>query len=229
MEQSIEVRELERVQEIQVVKVVDEITREQANNVILDLKSKRKKVVEYWKPLKQKADEAKRELLQKEKQMLNIIDPLINKQSDEVKAYIREQERKRAEARAKAEAEARAKAEEERKQREAEQEKAIEEGDIEKAMAIDEEIVPEIVMPKVSSMPAKTTRTDFGTTTVTKDIKVEIKDINVFMMYCAEKGLVDLWEVKVGKVKKWVKDNGHTDIPGLEISEDINLAHRAAQ
>ncbi len=222
-----ELQIINEVQSIQIPVVIDEATREQASNAIIDLKGKRNKIVEYWKPLKERAFQAHKEVTQREKDMLSVVDGVINQINDAVKAYLREQERIRIEAQKKADEEVRKKAEDERKRIEAEQQKALDEGDIEKAMQFDETPPPMTAVRNVAPMPQRTVRTDVGTSSVKKELVVEVVDALAFLRYCANAGLVNLWDVKPGAVKAWVKASGFKEVPGLNIYEDVATQYRA--
>ena len=87
-----ELQIINEVQSIQIPVVVDEVSREEASGAIIDLKTKRARIVEYWKPLKERAFQAHKEVTQREKEMLSVVDGVINQINDAVKAYLREQE-----------------------------------------------------------------------------------------------------------------------------------------
>ncbi len=224
-----ELQIINEVQSIQIPVVVDEVSREEASGAIIDLKTKRARIVEYWKPLKERAFQAHKEVTQREKEMLSVVDGVINQINDAVKAYLREQERIRIEAQRKAEEEARKKAEEERARIEAEQQKAIEAGNIEKAMELEETPPPVVEVHNVAPIPQRTVRIDAGTSTVKKELVVDIVDPLAFLRYCANAGLLNLWDVKAGAVKTWVKATGFKEVPGLNIYEDVATQYRRAR
>jgi hypothetical protein len=204
------------------VKVVDEITREQATNRIIVLKKGRSRVVEYHKPTKQSADQLHKMIKKQEQDMLDVYDRAIKDQDEEVKAYLRDEERKRKEAREKAEKEVREK-------KEKEQQKAIEEGNIEKAVEIEEKPMKPAPTATVAPLPQKTFKAVAGTASSGKETKVEIIDVKAFFKYCYENDLSELWDVKLGAVKSMVKSKGLKEIPGLRIYEDFATSYRAAR
>ena len=79
-------------------RVVDGDTARTANEWHGFLKQFRKGIVEYFKPIKQAQDEAKREVLDREKAELAKVDPIIERLSGQLVAYDRELERFRQEA-----------------------------------------------------------------------------------------------------------------------------------
>ncbi len=206
--------------------VVDEQTRAAAVERVCGLKSLRSKIVEYWKPAKQKADQSKKELLAKEKEMLIPVDKDIAEQDESIKVYLRAEEAKRKEAQDKADAESRRVAEEARKQREAEQDKAISAGNIEKAVEIAEKPVVAPTPVVIAPLAPKTVRADAGTASARTEIKVEVTDLLLFMKHCAENNIIDMWDIRLGAVKTWVKNNKLTSVPGLSITDDIATAYR---
>lgn len=217
------------VESYQVVRVVDEITREQAASAIVELKSKRAEVVAFWKAPKENAHKAHQEIVSREKEMLKLIDNRISAFDDSIKAYLREQERIRAEAQRKLDEEARKAREEAEAKILAEQEKALAEGDVERALAIEEKVTPLQIQPRIAPTPQKTVKTDTGTATATKDIFVEVIDFAAFLKYCSDNMLLNFHDVKVGAVKQWVKANVLKDVPGLRIYEDFVTQYRAAR
>lgn len=224
MDQALQV--VEEIKNFQVVKVVDEITREQAAGAIIELKTKRAQIVEFWRAPKENAHKAHQEIVSREKDMLKLVDNVIGEFDGSIKSYLRAQEEKRREEQRKLDEEA-------RKKREADilaaQEKALAEGDVEKAIAIEDQAEPVKVVQKVAPMPQKTVKSDTGTSTATKDTFVEVTDFPAFFRYCAEQGIFNFHDVKIGEVKKWVKASGLKGVPGLRIYEDFTTQYRAAR
>jgi midasin (ATPase involved in ribosome maturation) len=227
MDQALQV--VEEVKNYQVVKVVDETTRAQAANAIIELKGKRAQVIAFWKAPKENAYKAHQEIVSREKDMLKVVDGAIVAFDDSIKSYHREQERIRAEAQRKLEEDARKQREEERKRIEAEQEKALAAGDVEKALAIEEQAAAPVEAPKVTSIAQKTVKTESGTATATKDTFAEVVDAAAFLKHCGDNRLLSFHDVRLGAVKQWVKANALKDVPGLRIYEDFATQYRAAR
>ena len=220
---------VEDVKQYKVIQVIDETTRTQAASAIVELKSKRAEVVAYWKPLKENAHRAHQEIVSREKEMLKLVDGVITAFDNSIKSYLREQERIRIEAQRKLNEEARKAREEAEARIRAEQEKALAEGNVEKALAIEEQAPAPVEAPKVTSIAQKTVKTDSGTATATKDTFVEVVDAAAFLKHCGDNRLLSFHDVRLGAVKQWVKANALKDVPGLRIYEDFATQYRAAR
>lgn len=218
---------VEEVKNYQVVQVVDEMTRAQAANAIVELKAKRAEIVAFWKSPKENAHKAHQEIVAREKEMLKLVDGVILAFDNSIKSYLREQERIRAEAQRKLDEEARKQREEAEAKMRAEQEKALAEGDVEKALEIEERAPAPMEAPKITPIAQKTVKTGTGTATATKDTFVEVVDFGAFLKYCGDNRLLNFHDVKLGAVKQWVKANALKDVPGLRIYEDFITQYRA--
>jgi hypothetical protein len=205
------------------IMVVDEASRIAAADMVTDLKARRKRIVNYWKPAKQQADKAKQALLDNEDAMLAPVDAAIKDLDGKIKVYVLDVNKKEREAQAKADADARQKTKE---KREADQEKAIEAGQIEQAIELESKPLPKPAPAVVVPMAAKTVKTSTSTATAKPTVKFEISDLNAFFKYCAEHDRCDLWDVRLGAVKTWVKNSGLVEVPGLTITDDIATAYR---
>lgn len=107
-----------------------------------------------------------------------------------------------------------------------EAEELIEKGEFDEAeVLVDSNIVvnPEVPVPEVQ----KTTRTASGSTTVKKDIKVEVVSkqdviIAVFQGHLPP----DFLDVNLGAAKRYAKLGSHTEMPGFKITETAVVSGR---
>jgi hypothetical protein len=121
-----------------------------AGNLTLALNDARKEVVAFFKPQKYNLDQAKKTILDKEKEMLAPLEKALSFLEPKVAQYLREQRRIREEAQEKAREDARKKAEEELLARAT---KAESEGHAEVAQAILEEPVVVKSVERVAEVP----------------------------------------------------------------------------
>jgi len=224
------------VKEFQPFPVIDEETRDMATHAVIQLKSVRKKIIEYWsgpkekaKQAKQKAIESLKEVCKKEDEMLGIVDRIAEQFDDEIKAYLNLQEKKRIEEQRKRDEEARKQAEEEKEKIDNEIEELLEQGKIEQAVEKDQEkeTIKPVSEPVAPVIPKKI-HTDHGMAYQKRETIVTLKDPAKFFKFCAKNNLIHFWEYKPGRVKSWVKEHGHKgdDIPGLLIEEEISQQYR---
>ncbi len=121
-------------------------------------------------------------------------------------------------------------AEEDRRRQEearnAEIESSIDEGDLEKAEAIATAKADEIIIPYVAPVE-KTTRTSAGSTTVKKDICVELVDKNMVVAAIITGELpFTLITFDIGAAKRYAKSVGATSLPGFKITETAVVSGR---
>lgn len=121
-----------------------------AGNLTLAINDARKEVQAFFKPQKQNLDQAKKVILDKEKEMLAPLDNALGHVEPLIASYLREQRRIKAEAEAKAQEEARKRAEEELLAR---AKKAEDAGNQEAARAIIEEPVVLKAVERVAEIP----------------------------------------------------------------------------
>lgn len=220
---------VDEVRSFRVIKVVDEKTRVNATDIILELKQKRRAVVDYWKTPKDNAAQAHKAIVAKEKEMLEAIDAVINAYDSEVRTYLRIQEKIRREEQERAEAEARKKEEAEKKKLDKKIDKALEKGDEQKAAIL--EAKKDLVSVEVEDVKAvdKTIRTDSGVASQRKDIVVNVVDARAFMeRILSDKAInpLQFFDVRPGAIKSWVKAAGIKEFPGLRIEEEISVAYK---
>lgn len=183
-------------------RIVDAEGFQHAGKVLLDIKARAKAVVEFWKPMKQAADAAKKQLLEKESAMLKpyqTAQDIIGKACSDWDAEQRKRaadERRKLEEAAKAEAEAR---------RAAQIEEAEQYGTPEEVAALVEAPVAPVVVAPAESMVTKVKGLSFRTLwrcEVTDAAKVP-----------AEYMVPDL--ALIGKVVK--AHEGKIEIPGVRV------------
>lgn len=99
-------------QEISNLEVIDTITYARAGQIVVALKDLKKHIQDYFRPMKDKAYKAWKEICDAEKAELSKIEPLEKKLSGQMVAWQMEQERKRREEQARIEEEMRKREEE---------------------------------------------------------------------------------------------------------------------
>lgn len=139
--------------------------------------------------------------------------------------YLLQEEMRREQERARREAEAAARRAEE-EARNAEIEKQVDSGEFDKARELAEEQLPEIVTAPVPAAE-KTIRTEAGSTTVRKDILVELTDKELAVDSVAA-GILPLTVVdfRLSLVKAFVRSTGTMEIPGFTIKETAVISGR---
>lgn len=178
-----------------------------AGQFLLSLKEQRKEIVTFFKPLKQKADEAKKAILDREKESLKPLDDAESIISPAMMSWKREEDRKAEEEARRLQEEAR-KREEERKLAEALQ--AEQEGDKEAAQAIIEEPIEAPVIRVQSAAPKISGLTERKTWTFSIENEADIPRLWL---------MVDT--VKLGAFVR--SDKGKTKIPGVKVWEVSNM------
>ncbi|MFI5304320.1 MAG: hypothetical protein ACHQYP_05925 [Nitrospiria bacterium] len=178
-----------------------------AGQFLLSLKDQRKEIVAFFRPLKQKQDEAKKAILDREKESLKPLEDAEALVSPAMMRWKREQDRIAEEEARRLQAEAR-KREEERKLAEALQ--AEQEGDQEAAEAIIQEPIEAPVIRVQSAAPKISGLTERKTWTYEIENEAEIPRIWL---------MVDT--VKLGAFVR--NDKGKTKIPGIKVREVSNM------
>lgn len=206
--------------------IVDDVTRGIASEATTELRKVIKAIEAEFRPDVEKAHELHKNLLDR---MKRLQEPFRQAQAiidREIRRDFLEQE----EARRKAEQEAREKAEKERKEQEAAQlreaESRIADGDVDKAEEIlSSEIRTMPIMPVAE--PQRTVKTAGGTTTVRKDISVQVADKAEVVKAVAKGELpMTLVEVNVAEAKRYAKAAGLMAMPGFVVSEDAIVSGR---
>ncbi|MBM4311421.1 MAG: hypothetical protein FJ119_10820 [Deltaproteobacteria bacterium] len=218
-----ETQALDIYQQAYAVKVVDKATYESAGALALAIKDMTKQVTDYWKPIKDKAYAAHKEICARETELLKPLKDAAGLIDTRRRAYLNEQELIRQEAERKARAIAEEQARKEREKLAAQAAKAAEKGKAEKASELAAQAA-EVVAAPVFVAPAIDKN-------VRKDIAVSVTDLKAL---CAAigAGIVPptVVEVKAGALKSWAKamqiKNGQ--VPGIVITETIAPVNRAA-
>lgn len=204
------------------VKVIDIDTYNSAGELSLCIKDMTTQVTAYWKPLKDKAYAAHKEVCAKENELLK---PLKDAQAligNEQRRYLAEQERIRQEQERKARAIADEQARKERAKLEAQALAALDKGKEAKAEALIEQAAEVIAAPVfIAPVIDKNIR---------KDISVNCTDLKAL---CAEIGAgnipTSVIKIKPAKLKSWAKDyqikNGR--FKGLVITDVFTPINRA--
>jgi len=201
---------------------------QEATDNINQLKSVRKKVVEYWKDSKELARNAWISICDKEKEMLNPIDAKINAKDAEVKKYliaerqrVQEEQRKADEARKLAE-------QKEREKLEKRAEKAEENGKIEKAEALREKVADVYIPPSIiQGEVGKTTHSDTGMVTGSDDIELTVLD-PLAVVKAVAAGTIPITAIKIDQValKKYAKAGKLKELPGCQIVLTVATSYR---
>lgn len=214
------------IEEARAIVIVDDTTRELASEFSSRARAAIKAIDEEFKPDIAQAHALHKSLLDRVKALKapfekaqQIVDGLIRQD------YLdREAERRRKEREAQELADA------ERKRQEdelaAETAEALESGDVEKAQELAETRVA--VAPAIPIAPVtKSVASAFGTTTVKKDIKVEVVDKKAIIKAVADGDLPDtLLTVDLGMAKRYAKAANRETMPGFSITEDAVISGR---
>jgi len=208
-------------QQARAVKVRDKETYDSAGALALCIKDMTKQVMDYWRPVKEKAFAAHKEICNRETELLKPLKDAAGLIDTQRRAWLAEQERIRQEAERKARIAAEEAARKERERLEAQALAALDKGKEAKAEALIEraaEVVPEpvFVAPPVEK-------------NVRRDISVTVTDLRSL---CAAigAGLVPTSVIKElpGPLKTWAKSmqikNGQ--VPGIRIAETIAPINR---
>ncbi len=208
--------------------VDDQDSLEYAQEQVIALDGLKKKVVAWWENLKKPAHDHWKQIVEREKSMLAPIQSRRDTLARSISTYLTEQERIRREEQRKAEEEAERIAAEERARLAKEAEAAIESGDDQAAeMLIEEaemvEAAPVVLAPTVE----KTVKTSTGTMSQKNEVEVTVVDLLALCKEIAEgRAPVTLIKAQDGKIKSWVKLQGHTKFPGLSITEKVAASFR---
>jgi len=195
-------------EQAQAVKVVDNATLEQANDILLTVKALRKEIAATFKPIKQKIDATKKEVLTQEKKAdepLKEAEALLKPQ---IAIYVTEQEKKRREEADKLRREAEQKAEEQRLKAALEAEQRGDKEEAEEILNEEPEFIPPPVVPEAPKLKGATIRRDW---------KSEVVD---FAALPDEFKKVD--DAKLGQVVRAMKEQ--CNIPGVRVYSEDSVA-----
>ena len=190
----------------------------------LKAKAQIKRIQDYFKPIKQKQDEAKKVILDKEKEALAMPQEIVRLTELGCNAYVEEQDAIKEAAQRKLDEEAA------RKRKELEEKSRIaaeagKEKKAEKLLEKAEATVAPIVAPSVQT----TTRTEAGVTSIKRHTEVTIVNPDILIQQIA-KGIVPstVVEISESKLVKWIDAAGIKTVPGLAIRFNVpGLAGRS--
>jgi hypothetical protein len=213
---------LDIYQQAYAVKVRDKESYDSAGALALCIKDMTKQVQDYWKPIKDKAHAAHKEICNRETELLKPLKDAAGLIDTQRRAWLAEQERIRQEAERKARAIAEEAARKERARIEAQARKAAEKGKADKAAELIEKAA-EVVAAPVFVAPTIDKN-------VRKDIAVQVTDLKAL---CAAIGAgfvpCTVIDIKPAALKTWAKSmqikNGQ--VPGIVITETIAPINRS--
>jgi len=202
--------------EIQVVEhqamtilVDDEPSKLVACDLLTTIRKQIRAVKEFFRPMKQEIDKAKKAVLDREKSVLDVLEKIDRHVADQLSEYAVRMEAERRER----ERIARDQAEAERVQAEAERqallEMALAEKDDEYAIQLMDEPPVFIPDPIILADTQKTVKTDDGSMTMVADIQVAITDQKLFIKAVLD-GLAPITaiDIKIQPIKSWVRAMG---------------------
>jgi len=208
------------------IMIVDDTTRELAAEFSTGTRKVIRVIEDEFKPDIEKAHQLHKGLIDRKNRLISpfkeaqgIVDAEIRRD------YLEREKVRQAEAEA-----ARMASERERRKQEAElaaqAAQCIEDGDMEEAEALlDSEVVVSPVVPIARIQ--QTTKSDAGSTTVKKDIEVEVRDKGVVIAAVTAGKLPDtLLDVNLGAAKRYARAAGLTTMPGFAITETAIVAGR---
>ena len=217
------------IQEIISIDIVvdDKPSFEYASEFILQIDSKIKKVKEFFKPEKDKAFQAHKEICQRETEILSLADITRKKINKQISEYLTALEKKRIEDQRKAD-ELLRKQMEEKERKEEELRKKAEAGKISEAKLNKELDKLDPVMPIIVEKEVeKTERMANGTVSQTKDIEIEVIDMKAFLKAVIDKtDNLDFIDIKSTKLKNFIKVQGIKEFAGLKIEEKVKASFR---
>lgn len=204
------------VQTAREFKVASQDDYEQGAKYLNGIKTRAKQIVEYWKPAKEAADKAHKQLVAKEKQMLK---PLQEAEAI-IKRTMLDYQRAVEKARREAEAEARRRQEEEARRLLEQAVQAEEKGDDQQAainMAMAQMVSEMPAAPVVASPTAQGT-------SIRKTWKAKVVDEKLVPAYFNGMELRTINMTALNNLAKTTK--GTMQIPGVEFYEDASLSVR---
>jgi len=215
------------------VVVSDQTGYEKASIFLKAIKDGRKIIVDFFKPMKDAASKAHKEICKKEREELEPVESAEKQVKSMMITYVNEQEKIRRIQEKKALDKAEAEAKKEREKLAAQAKKAEEKGNAEKAEEKREAAEMVYAEPvAVESTVAKTTRVENGTISTRKEIEVILPEsIEGIKMLCKAiaDGQVPVTCVKFspGRLKAWAKDWKKTGpVFGMIIKETTGISVR---
>lgn len=230
-EQEIKERAIDLYAQGKAIAITDEESYKRAGEFLIQLKNMRKVITDYFKPMKDAAYRAHREITAKEKAETDKIDGADGLVRMHIKGYLCEVEKKRREEQARLEEEARKKSAIEQERLLKRAERAEGRGDGETASELIEraaESVPEPVfaIPEID----KTVKIgDAGSITTKKDIEINIINLSDLIAGVASGKIPEtVIQIKESILKSWIKSAGKrgSEVPGVLIKEVQNISVR---
>lgn len=212
--EEMESRALSLYEQALLLAVVDQPSFERAAFVGSALKTLRDQIVEYFRPMKKKADEAKEEILKREREQLAPVKEALETIRVNMEIWAAQAERCRL-------------AEEERLRlvavQEAEAQRAglLAQAEAAEAAGNRDEAAYHLERAEaVYAAPTTVARvTGNGNASLSNDLTVTVTDLKVFVYELVERGFrPTMLEAKVGPLKSWVKSNDLKSFPGLSIT-----------
>lgn len=208
------------------LQVTDQVTYQAAGEFAKGLKDLKKKVTDYFAPLKDAAHKAHKSVTQREKEELEPIEDADTVVRKAMTDYLNEQECIRKEEQARLEREAREAAEKERQKLLDQAVKAEEKGKDEKAEALFEKAENVYVEPVFAESTVEKTvqLSGGGRATAAKDVRITVIDMRAFIAAIAA-GQVPLTvvEIKQSTLKSWAKSSGLKAVPGCKVEEVLGV------
>jgi len=208
--------------------VADKQTYEIATGMVITLKEMRKRIVTYWKPPKDAAFAAHKEITKKESEMLAPVDVRIRELDNKVNKFLTDERRAREEAQRKLDDARRKQEAEERAKLEARAARAEAAGKEEKAEALRQKVEEVFVPPSIIEPTVdKTTRTDAGTITAKQDIEIEISHPMAIIKHIAAGTLpIGIVTISDAKLKAAIKLMAIDKLDGVIIREVSKAQYR---
>lgn len=208
----------------QAIAVTDHISYQAAGEFAKGLKELKKKVTEYFEPLKEAAHKAHKAVTQREKEELKPIEDADQLIRQGMSAYLNEQERIRKEEQRKLEAEAKIAADKERERLLSLAVKNEEKGEDEKAAEYLKKAEQVYVEPVFAAPVEKTIKTDAGNITAAKDVRVTVIDIKALVSAVAVGQVpITIIDIKQSTLKSWLKSSGIRTVPGCKVEDVLGV------
>ena len=207
----------------QIVAITTDVHLAVAGEVGKVLREMRKTIEEFFKPIKQAQDAAKKVILDKEKAELAPILEAIDRLNRMSSAYLTEKERQRQEEERRLRMIEEERARKEQEKLLAQAAKAEDKGQTAKAEALLDK-AEDVYAAPVHVAASGPLRTETATVSSSKDLVVEVVDLKAFVTALVEQGSNSfdaLLQVKPAALKAWAKSNGVKKMPGLAITEQV--------
>jgi len=213
-----------------VLVITDQASREEAVSFRSGVNIAEKNIVNFFKPMKEKAHATWKEICGQENKLTTKLNEAKRIIDNEIGRDYMEQKRNREEAEKKAAVAATEQERLIRERLESQAMKSMDKGNFDKAEVILQQ-AEEVFVPVITAEPEaqKTIKVDGSTTSVIEDIDVEVSDARVFCGAVATNRFpVHLIEIKLGEVKRYIKAMGITEMAGIKITKTARVSGRAS-